>query len=93
MVHRLSLATKQLIGASLLSSHPGQTSCLPLVTTFTDTCLEITEPLHREYDKPSSGKRLATFPCGRLDSKYIQTAVTNILAIVYCWVKFNLRVQ
>jgi hypothetical protein len=37
MVHRSSLATKQTIGSSLLSSYPGQTSCLPLVTTHTDT--------------------------------------------------------
>jgi len=49
--------TKQPIGASLLSSYPGQTYCLSLFGLVYRFMSEITRLLHRKHDKLSCGEK------------------------------------
>jgi hypothetical protein len=60
-VYQVIFLTEQPIGASSLSSYPGQTSCLPVSGTF---LWEVTKPLNRKHDAESRGKRLAKSLCG-----------------------------
>jgi hypothetical protein len=60
-VYQVIFLTEQPIGASSLSSYPGQTSCLPVSGTF---LREVTKPLYRKQDAASCDKRLAKCLCG-----------------------------
>jgi hypothetical protein len=60
-VYQVIFITEQPIGASSLSSYPGQTSCLSPSGTF---LWEVTKPLYGKHDAVSCGKRLAKFLCG-----------------------------
>ena len=57
MSYRNIFNTKQPIGASLLSSYPGQTSCPSLLGIYWKLVQEVTEPLHMKYDAANCGKK------------------------------------